>query len=122
MLPIVPDPQSVTVISSLGTEVFNGSAVTLTCSVQMNQNLLPSELSLLIVNASITKPCGTVLVLSNPVIKDTAYKFTAQVNSFGDYVGNYACNATVRPEPSLTYLTGMGQLVSNPIKIVFFSE
>ena len=89
----------------------------------MNQNVLFSELSLLIVNASITKPDGTVLILSNPVIEDTAYKFTTQVTSFGDSdVGSYTCNATVKPQPSAIYLTGMGQLVSNPIKIVIISE
>ena len=89
----------------------------------MNQNVLPSELSLLIVNASITKPDGTVLILSNPVIEDTAYKFTTQVTSFGDSdVGTYTCSATVKSKPSLTYLMGMGQLVSNPIIIVIISE
>ena len=89
----------------------------------MNQNVLPSEFSLLIVYASIAKPDGTALILSNPVIEDTAYKFTTQVTSFGDSdVGSYTCNATVTPRPSLNYLTGMGQLVSNPIKIVIISE
>jgi hypothetical protein len=73
----------------------------------------------MMVNASITKPDGTVLVLSNPEIESTTYLLTTQVNYFGDNdVGNYTCNATVRPVPSAVYLTGMGQLVSNPIKIV----
>ena len=89
----------------------------------MNQNLLPSELSLLIVNASITKPDGAVLILSNPVIKDIAYKFTTQVTSFGDNdVGNYTCNATVRPKSSAIYLTGMGQLLSSPIEVVIICK
>ena len=71
------------------------------------------------VNASITKPDGTVLVLFNPEIEGTAYKLTTRVNSFGENsIGNYTCNATVRPLPSAVYLTGMGQLVSNPFKIV----
>ena len=72
------------------------------------------------VNASITKPDGTVLVLSNPVvaIEGTAYKVTTQVNSFGERdVGGYTCNATVRSHPSLTFLMGISQLVSNPINI-----
>ena len=50
-----------------------GSDVTLTCSVQMGENVLPAHLeSLLMVNASITKPDGTVVVLSNPEIEGTA--------------------------------------------------
>ena len=90
----------------------------------MNQNVLPSELlSFLIVNALITKPDGTVLVLSNPVIKDTAYKFTTQVTSFGDNdVGNYTCNATIRPKSSAIYLTGISQLSSSPIEVVIIGK
>ena len=95
-----------------------GSDVTLTCSVEMGQNVLPAELSLLMVNASITKPDGTVLVLSNPVTEGTAYKLTTPVNSFGDSdVGNYTCSVTVKPKFTSTFLTGMGQLVSNPLNI-----
>ena len=101
--------------------VPNGSDITLTCSVEMGQNVLQTDLSLLMVNASITKPDGTVLVLSNPVIEGTAYKLTTQVNSFGDSdVGNYTCNATVSPQSSLTFLTGISKLVSNLLNIVIF--
>ena len=87
--------------------------------MQIGENVLPAHLeSLMTVNASITKPNGTVLVLSNPKIEGTAYKLTTRIKSFGDDdVGNYTCNATVRPLPAV-YLTGMGQLVSSPLKIV----
>ena len=100
--------------------VLNGSAVTLTCSVQMGLNVSSFELeSLLMVNASIIKPDGTAVVLSDPMIEDTTYKLTTQVKSFGDSdVGNYTCNATVRPQRFAVYLTGLGQLVSFPINIV----
>ena len=98
----------------------NGSDVTLTCSVQMNQNILPPELSLLMVTARLTRPNGSVLNLTDPLISGTTHNFTTQVNSFGDSdVGDYTCTATVRLQATSTYLTGMGQLVSNPIKIVF---
>ena len=125
IVPTVPDPQSVTVTSSLGSEVLNGSDVTLTCSVQMNQNLLPAELSLLMVTAQFTRPDGLVfnLSISSLVMSGTTYNFTTEVSSFGDDdVGSYTCTATIglRPSsPSLgVFLTGMGQLVSNPITIV----
>ena len=98
IVPTVPDPQSVTVISSLGTKVLNGSGVTLTCSVQMNQNLLPSELSLLLVTAQLTRPDGSVFNLSTSslVMSGTTYNFTTKVSSFGDNdVGSYTCTATV---------------------------
>ena len=100
--------------------VHIGSDVTLTCSVQMCENIPSAHLeSLMMVNASITKPDGTVLVLSNPEIEGTAYKLTTRIKSFDDDdVGNYTCNATVRPSSSANYLTGMGELVSSPFKIV----
>ena len=126
---IVPDPQSVTVTSSLGTKVPNGSDVTLTCSVQMNQNLLPSELSLLMVTAQLIRPDGSVFNLSTSslVMSGTTYNFTTEVSSFGDDdVGSYTCTATVGLRPSSlslrAFLTGIGQLTSNPIKIVIIGE
>ena len=90
----------------------------------MGENVLSAHLeSLMMVNASITKPDGTVLVLSNPEIEGTAYKLTTQVNSFGDRdIGNYICNAKIRPSPSAVYLTGMGQLVSDPFKIIVIGK
>ena len=85
----------------------------------MDQNVLPSELPLLMVTARLTRPDGSVLNLSNPVISGTTYNFITQVNSFGDSdVGDYTCTATVRLQPSSPFLTGMGQLVSYPIEIV----
>ena len=99
--------------------VLNGSNVTLTCSVQMGQNVLPSEHSLLTVNAQLISPDGSVLDLSSRVMSGTTYNFTTQVNSFGDGdVGNYTCIATVIAQPSSTFLIGMSRLVSNSIKIV----
>ena len=129
IVPTVPDPQSVTVTSSLSAEVLNGSDVTLTCSVQMNQNLLPSELSLLMVTAQLIRPDGSVFNLSTSslVMSGTTYNFTTEVSSFGDDdVGSYICTATVglRPSsPSLgDFVNGMGQLVSNPVKIVLIGS
>ena len=129
IVPTVPDPQSVTITSSHGTEILNGSDITLTCSIQMNQNLLPSELSLLMVTAQLTRPDGSVVNLSTSslVMSGTTYNFTTEVSSFGDDdVGSYTCTATVglRPSsPSLGgFLTGIGQLVSNPVIIVIIGE
>ena len=84
----------------------------------MNQNVLPSELSLLMMTTQLTRPDGSVLDLSDPEISGTNFTYTAQVNSFGEGdVGNYTCTATIGPRPSLTFLTGMSHLVSNPIYI-----
>ena len=84
----------------------------------MSQNVSPSELSLLVVNASLTRPDGAILDLSNPTIVGTTFTYTSQVISLGDSdVGTYTCNATVRPRPTSTYLTGTGEL-SGTIQII----
>ena len=114
----VPGPKSVTITSSLGIIVHKGSNVTLICSVQMNEAVSAFELSLLVVNASLTRPDGSTLLLSNPLISDTTYSFITQVNSFGDSdVGNYTCTATIGPQPSSIFLTGIDQKESIPINI-----
>ena len=77
----------------------------------MNENVSPSELALLVVNASLTRPDGAILDLSGPITDGTNFIYTAQVISFGDNdVGVYTCNATIRPHLPSTYLTGTGGL------------
>ena len=95
----------------------------------MNQSLLPSELSLLMVTAQLIRPDGSVFNLSTSSLdtSGTTYNFTTEVSSFGDDdVGSYTCTATVglRPSsPSLgVFLTGIGQLVSNPITIMIIGK
>ena len=84
----------------------------------MNYYVLRS-LSLLVVNASLDRPDGSTLLLSDPILSGTTYRFITQVNSFGGSdVGNYTCTATVRSQLIASYFTGIGQLKSNPIEIV----
>ena len=118
LFPTVPDPQSVNVTSSAGGIVLNGSDVTLTCSVQMNQDILSSELSLLMVTAQLIGPDGSVLALSEAEMSGTNFTYTAQVDSFGDSdAGNYTCNARIGLQLPSSYLTGTGQL-SNTIQVI----
>ena len=85
----------------------------------MNEYVLPSEFSLLIVVAQFTRPDGTMSVLSNPDMSGATYNFITMVNSFGDSnVGNYTCTTTVTPGPTATFLTGMGQGQSDPVQIM----
>ena len=114
----VPDPHSITLTSS-GVMVLRGSDVAFTCSVQMNQTILTSELSLLMMNVSLIKPDGSSLDIYNPVISGKTYSFTTRVISFGDTdFGNYTCTVTVRPQSSSTFLIGMSKLESNPIEVL----
>ena len=85
----------------------------------MNEYVLDTELRLLMVVAQLTWPNGTTLDLSSPNTSGITYNFTTRVNSFGDSnVGNYTCTATVTPGPTATFLTGMGQLESDPVEIM----
>lgn len=110
-IPIVPDPQSVTITTDQGNIVVNGSDITLICIVQMKLSVMDSKVSLLMVEAQLIRPNRTMLNLSHPMISDTIFTFTTRVKSFSDDdAGNYTCSATVSPGQSSPYLTGTGEL------------
>ena len=89
------------------------SAVILACIVELNLAVMEAELTLLMVESSLTKPDRTTLTLSNPVVSGTIITYTTQLNSFGrSDSGNYTCTIDVRPKPTSTYLTGSGLLSS----------
>ena len=74
----------------------------------MGQGVLPSDLSLLIVDTQLSRD-GTTLDLTGPVESGTAFTYTIQLDSFArNDSGNYICTATVRPQQPSTYLTGIG--------------
>ena len=74
----------------------------------MNQEILDSEIFLLMVDVQVSWPDGTPLTIAGPTVTGTTFIYTTQLNSFGrSDSGNYTCNATVRPQPSSTYLTGI---------------
>ena len=92
------------------------STVTVTCTVVLNSAVLESDLSLLTVSAQLTHPNGSVLSQSNTT-SGTTFTYNTQLNSFGrNDSGNYTCTATVRPQPTATYLTGAGVL-SDIVKV-----
>ena len=109
----VPDPQSVFFTSSPAAPNINGGGVTLTCTVNIYQEILDSEIFLLVVDAQLSRPDGTPLALTGPTVTGTTFTYTAQLNSFGrNDSGNYTCTATVRPQPPSVYLNGTGELSS----------
>ena len=108
---VVPTSSSIALISSKAS--FNhivGSDVTLTCAVKLHPAILGSEIFLLVVDAQLSRD-RTPLALAGPIVTGTTFTYTARVNVFGrsDY-GNYTCTATVRPQPSSTYLIGVDVL------------
>ena len=116
--PVVPTPSSVALTSSKAN--FNqiiGSDITLTCSVKLHSAILGSEIFLLVVDTQLIRD-GTPLALNGPIVTGTTFTYAARVNSFGrSNYGNYTCTATVRPQPSLTYLIGR-EVLSDTLSII----
>ena len=94
-----------------------GSAIILTCTVELNSAIVASDLSSLMVDAQLSRN-GTPLTLSGPTVTGTTFNYIMQVNSFSiTDAGNYTCNATVRPQPNATYLNGSIILPSNKLRV-----
>ena len=84
------------------------STVTVNCVVELGPAVMESELSLLMVDAELSRD-GTQLTLANPTVTGTRFTYTRWFESFGrSDSGNYTCTATVMPQPSSTYLSGTG--------------
>ena len=120
---IVPAP-TVTLSNDPTGAIGAGFTVTLTCTVTMNQAVRESDLSLLMVEASLTRPDGTMLSLLNPVISGTTFTFTTRLSPFGrSDAGNYICMATVRPQPSISSdLTASNTVTSQSLNLVYSSK
>ena len=107
----VPDPQSVVVSSNLGNIVLNGSAITLSCTVELGPAVLESELSSIMVDAQLSRG-GIALALTGPTVSGTTLTYSTELNPFGrSDSGNYTCGVTVRAlSPLSAFLTGVSQL------------
>ena len=104
----VPNP-SVSVTSNPPIPVLDGTNVTVTCTVEMGEGVSQSDLSLLVVDAQLSRD-GTPMDRTGPVISGMTFIYTLQLYLFGsDDSGAYNCTATVRPQQTSTYLTGVGK-------------
>ena len=93
-----------------------GSDVTFICTLVLNYVILGSENALLMVDVQLSRD-ETPLALPRVTVTGTTFTYTTVVNSFGrNDSGNYTCTATVRPQPSATYLTG-NETLSSTINI-----
>ena len=103
----VPNP-SVSVTSNPPTPVLDGTNVTMTCTVEMGEGVSQSDLSLLMVDAQLSRD-GTPLDRTGLVISGTTFIYTLQLYLFSSNdSGAYNCTATVRPQQTSTYLTSVG--------------
>ena len=83
--------------------------MTVTCTVVMGDGISQSDLSLLVVDAQLSRD-GTPLNRTGPVISGTTFTYTFQLYSFRrSDSGTFNCTATVRPQQISTYLTGVGK-------------
>ena len=90
-----------------------GSGISLTCTVELSPSVVESDLSVLMVDAQLSRD-GTPLNLTGPTVTGTTFTYTIQLDSFGrSDSGNYECTATVRPQPPSTYIIGNEVAKSN---------
>ena len=95
---------SVIITSDPLSPIIEGTNVTLTCTVELSPAVVESDLSLLMVDAQLSRD-GTPLTLTGPTVAGTIFTYTIQLDSFGrNDSGNYTCIATVRPHPHSTYI------------------
>ena len=116
---VVPTQSSIVLTSSgsnSGIQI-TGSDVTLTCAVELNSAIMPSEIFLLMVDTQLSRD-GTPLALTGPTVSGTAFTYTRRFESLEESdSGNYTCTATIQPQPTATYLTGNETLQSNAVNI-----
>ena len=94
-----------------------GTGTTLTCTLVFDLVIVASDLSLIMVDAQLSRD-GTPLTLTDPTVTGTTFIYTTQFNSFGRTdSGDYTCTATIAPQPSAIYLTGNESVQSNTINI-----
>ena len=107
---------SLMVTSNVANFIRVGSDVTLTCAIEYGTTVVDSDLSLLMVDAQLSRD-GTPLTLTGPTVTGTTFTYTIQLNSFGmNDSGNYNCSATVKPKPTSSYLVGE-QMLSNEVRV-----
>ena len=105
-----------TIQSDPTSPVTPGSDVTINCTVELGPVVMTSELSLLMVDAQLSRD-GITLNLSSLTISGTTFTFTIVVRLFGrNDSGNYSCAASVKPNSS--YLTENMTLISGSMNIL----
>ena len=101
---IVPTPSSLLLTSSHSNIVTIGTGITVTCTLMLNSAIVASDISLLMVDAMLSRD-GTPLTLTGPTVTGTTFTYTSQINSFERIdSGNYNCMATIRPKPTQMYI------------------
>ena len=111
---IVPALSSVVVTSNKFQPV--GSDFIATCTVELGPSVVDSDLSLLMVDAQLSRD-GTPLTLTGPTVAGTTFTYIIQLDSFGrNDSGNYTCTAAVRPQQPSTFLLG-SSVLSNTVSI-----
>ena len=85
-----------------------GTSVNVTCTVVLGPAVSQSDLSLLMVDAQLSRD-GTPLALTGPTVTGTTFIYTVQLDSFEmSDVGDYSCTATVSLVSNSTFISGSG--------------
>ena len=102
-----------TIQSNTPNPITIGSDVTLTCMVKMDEKILDSDLSLVMVDAQLSRD-GNPLALTGPTVTGTTFIYSRQFESFRRN-GNYTCTATVRS--NLSHLLDNELFISDSIYV-----
>ena len=105
---------SVTITSDPASPITEGTAVRLTCTVELNATLIqpPSNLSVVMQRDGRKLADGTRLNLIRPIVPSTTFDYTLQLNSIRrNNAGNYTCRASLNlphyiASDTLTVTTG----------------
>ena len=90
--------------------IILGSAVIINCVVELDPSVVESELSLLMVDAQLSRD-GTPLNPLNVTIFGTTFTYATMINSFGKKdSGNYTCTANVGSNSSYLYGNTSGSI------------
>ena len=93
-----------------------GTSVELICTVELSPAVSQSDLSLLMVDAQLSRG-GTPLALTGPTVTGTIFTYTIQLDSFSACdSGNYICTVTVSLVSPTSFITGNATL-SNSTRI-----
>ena len=83
-----------------------GSQVTVNCTVELNEVVVESDFSILVINLHLAKDGNIIPSQAQNTTSISSKSWTYTINSFGrSDSGNYTCSATISPQRGLlTYL------------------
>ena len=114
---LVPSPTSVSLTNSKPNPIWPESDVNLSCRVKLSPLVVESDLSVILVDAWLSRDGTRLNLTDSPTIAGTTITYNILLDLFGwRDSGNYTCTATIR-SPSKAHLSDSGSVLSNDTKV-----